>query len=341
MTQSTKTKHQKVIEGVDKFFSGLDTVIKALIRAILNFAGVIIDWLTTVLVGSIGYLGKQGTITIVNGIAFILSIVGAVWQFGRSVTFIFQAAHGLSGSGLSPGKLDLIFWVVIGVGAFLNYNQIQSRFWKFKDTVASQFKHLGNPGEGEIEPLTPRMVAEQRFSLAFRRREETTQLFYNVETGIYVLFVLALLFAGSSVTGMGLGAIVLEILLSMLALKLPELLLGLAEDNAAIWVAETQSEIVKTPTFNRQPWVSQDKTAPAPPVPVQPQNQPSTVDVPATPVTPKPQTAPPATQSQDPTPTPSPTEVKEAPTAATDKSKPTPKPKPVTKAKGGKSVTQF
>lgn len=317
---TTKTKHQKVIEWVDKFFSGLDTVIKALIRVALNLAGVIIDWVTTVFVGSVGYLGKQGTITMVNGIAFLLSIFGAVWQFGRAVQFIFQIAHGLSGSGIAPGKIDLIFWVAIAVGGFLNYNQIQSRFWKFKDTVASQFRHLGNPSDGEIEPLTPKMVAEQRFSLAFRRRERTTQLFYNVETGIYILFVLALLFAGASVTGMGLGAIVLEIFLSMLALKLPELLLGLAEDNAAIWIAETQSEIVQTPTFNRSSWVSQDKTAPAP-VPQQQANsttapaqpQAKTVDVPATPVEPNPQ--------------------------ATHDPQATPKPK--TASKGGKSVTQF
>lgn len=282
MNQSPKTKHQKAIEGVDKLFSGFDTVIKVLIRALLVGVGLLFDWLATIFVGSIGHLGKQGTITIVNGIGFILSIVGAVWQFGRAIQFIFQVAHGITGSGLSPSKLDLIFWVAIAVGSFLNYNQIQSRFWKFKDTIASQFKHLGNPGEGDIEPLTPRMVAEQRFSLAFRRRERTTQLFYNVETGIYILFVLALLFAGSSVTGMGLGAIVLEILLSMLALKLPELLLGLAEDNAAIWVAETQSEIVKTPSFNNTPWVSQDKTAPQPPTPAQAQTQAQTVNVPAT-----------------------------------------------------------
>lgn len=226
MKPARKSLLQKILNFVDKFWGVANALISGVLRFFLAGLRVTVYAISTLIAGFLAQLGQQETATALYFLCFAASIAFALHQFGTVCAVIAQVLNRL------PSPPSQIYWVGLGVGAFLNYSQLHSRLWRFKDTVAAYYK--GVDVEAEDEPVTPETVVNNRFGLAFRRREKTTRLFYRIETLTYVAYVGCLLFgfAGS------VGEIALGFVQSLVALKLPEMLLGLAEDSLALMVGQ-------------------------------------------------------------------------------------------------------
>lgn len=235
MKPARKTALQKAIEWVDKFWKFANIAITSVFRFFLAGLRVTVNAIANLLGGFLAQLGQQETATAIYFLCFVAAIGFAVHQFGTVCAVIAQVLNRL------PSPPAQIYWIGLGVGAFLNYSQLHSRLWRFKDTVAAYYK--GVDISEDDEPVTPEMVVNNRFGLAFRRREKTTRLFYRIETLTYVVYVGCLLFgfAGS------VGTIALGFVQSLVALKLPEMLLGLAEDSLALMVGQKGTNAYAVP----------------------------------------------------------------------------------------------
>lgn len=235
MKPARKTLLQKIFAFVDKFWGIANAVLSGLFRFFLAGLRVTVSAISNLLAGFLAQLGQQETATAIYFLCFAAAIAFAIHQFGTVAAIIAQVLNRL------PNPPSQVYWIGLGVGAFLNYSQLHSRLWRFKDTVAAYYK--GVDVEAEDEPVTPEMVVNNRFGLAFRRREKTTRLFYRIETLTYVVYVGCLLFgfAGS------MGTIALGFVQSLVALKLPEMLLGLAEDSLALMVGQKGTNVHDIP----------------------------------------------------------------------------------------------
>jgi hypothetical protein len=235
MKPAKKTALQRAIEWVDKFWQFTNIAITSIFRFFLAGLRVTVNAIANLLGGFLAQLGQQETATAIYFLCFVAAIGFAIHQFGFVVGTVFQVLNRL------PSPPSQVYWIGLGVGAFLNYAQLHSRLWRFKDTVAAYYK--GVELDGEDEPVTPEMVVNNRFGLAFRRREKTTRLFYRIETLTYIVYVGCLLFgfAGS------MGTIALGFVQSLVALKLPEMLLGLAEDSLALMIGQKSTNAYTVP----------------------------------------------------------------------------------------------
>ena len=235
MKPAKKTALQRAIEWVDKFWKFVNIGITSVFRFFLAGLRVTVNAIASLIAGFLAQLGQQETATALYFLCFVAAIGFAIHQFGFVCATIAQVLNRL------PSLPSQIYWIGSGVGAFLNYSQLHSRLWKFKSVVASYYQEVKL--DGEDEPVTPEMVANNRFGLAFRRREKTTRRFYRIETLTYVVYVGCLLFgfAGS------MGAIALGFVQSLVALKLPEMLLGLSEDSLALMIGQKSTNAYSIP----------------------------------------------------------------------------------------------